>query len=304
MLWTAAAFVGVVAIGGANLVAVKYANGHMDPFFGSGLRFGVAGAILAVVAVVRRVPPPTRAELPGTALYGLLGFGGSMAFAYWALQDLPASVAGVILAGVPVMTLVLAAIQGLEPFRIRALLGGVITIAGVAVLLGGSGSATIPLRSVLAMAAGALCFSEAGIVIKRLPPCHAIAANGLGMLIGAAVLLTVSLIAGESWTLPTAAGAWVALAYLVVIGSIIVFWLYLVVLRGWSASRASYQFVLMPFAAALLAAGFLSEPITWRFVVGGLLALAGVFAGALAAPPPAVPASVAQEAMAQRCATT
>ncbi|MCC2629644.1 MAG: hypothetical protein K0S14_3294, partial [Thermomicrobiales bacterium] len=37
------------------------------------------------------------------------------------------------------------------------------------------------------------------------------------------------------------------MAYLVVIGSVVVFLLYLVVLRHWAASRASYGFVIIPF---------------------------------------------------------
>jgi len=37
-----------------------------------------------------------------------------------------------------------------------------------------------------------------------------------------------------------------AIAYLVVVGSVVVFLLYLVVLRYWAASRASYGFVIIP----------------------------------------------------------
>jgi hypothetical protein len=39
---------------------------------------------------------------------------------------------------------------------------------------------------------------------------------------------------------------WAAVGYLVVVGSVVVFVLYLVVLRYWTASRAAYAFVLIP----------------------------------------------------------
>lgn len=49
-----------------------------------------------------RVPKPTKHELTGTVFYGLLAFGGAMAFGYRSLQDLPATIGGLIIATVPV----------------------------------------------------------------------------------------------------------------------------------------------------------------------------------------------------------
>ena len=59
------------------------------------------------------------------------------------------------------------------------------------------------------------------------------------------------------------------------------FLLYLVVLRYWAASRASYGFVIMPFVTVLLSAWLDSEPVGVGLVLGGLLVLAGVYVGAL-----------------------
>src|SRR4029450_1737126 len=74
---------------------------------------------------------------------------------------------------------------------------------------------------------------------------------------------------------------WAAMAYLVVIGSVVVFLLYLVVLRYWAASRASYGFVIIPFVTVVLSAWLDNEPIGVGLVLGGLLVLAGVYIGAL-----------------------
>jgi drug/metabolite transporter (DMT)-like permease len=65
-----------------------------------------------------------------------------------------------------------------------------------------------------------------------------------------------------------------------VIGSV-GFLLYLVVLRYWAASRASYGFVIMPFVTVPLSAWLDSEPVGVGLVLGGLLVLAGVYVGAL-----------------------
>ena len=55
------------------------------------------------------------------------------------------------------------------------------------------------------------------------------------------------------------------MAYLVVVGSVVVFLLYLVVLRYWTASRASYGFVLIPIVTLVLSAWLDNEPMasTW-----------------------------------------
>jgi drug/metabolite transporter (DMT)-like permease len=74
---------------------------------------------------------------------------------------------------------------------------------------------------------------------------------------------------------------WVALAYLVVVGSVVVFLLYLVVLRYWTASRASYGFVIIPVVTLVLSAWLDNEQIGVGLVLGGLLVMAGVYVGAL-----------------------
>lgn len=67
-------------------------------------------------------------------------------------------------------------------------------------------------------------------------------------------------------------------------GSIGVFWLYVIVLHGWTASAASYQLVLIPLVTIVLSAWLQDEPITGAFAVGSILVLIGVYFGALRRP--------------------
>ena len=66
------------------------------------------------------------------------------------------------------------------------------------------------------------------------------------MAVGAVVLLALTAIFDEAYALPSSASTWAAQTSLVVAGSVGVFWLYVFVLRGWTASAASYQLVLIP----------------------------------------------------------
>jgi EamA-like transporter family len=139
----------------------------------------------------------------------------------------------------------------------------------------------VPVLSVLAVVGGAICFAQALVLIRRFPRVHPVTMNAIGMTAGAAVLLTASLVADEPIVLPHRPETWAAMAYLVVIGSVVVFLLYLVVLRYWAASRASYGFVIIPFVTVVLSAWLDNEPVGVGLVLGGLLVLAGVYVGAL-----------------------
>jgi drug/metabolite transporter (DMT)-like permease len=303
-LSTPLAFAGVVLLGGLNIVAVKFSNQDFDPFFGAGLRFALACAVFLLIAFIRKIPFPTGRSLIGALLYGFYGFVLAFGLAYWALQELPASVGGVIIAAVPLFTLLLAAVQRLEPFRWRGLAGGALAIVGIAVLIGNSGTSDVPVVSALAMVGGTLGLAQASIVIKKYPPCHPVAVNTIGVGVGAAALIPLSLLTGEEWSLSAGADSWLAIAYLVLLGSVGVFALFVFVLNRWPASRASYQFVLMPFVAAFAAAIVLDEPLGFSLAIGGAIVLVGVYLGALSSQPAPIPSEPDQEALAFRCSTT
>lgn len=119
------------------------------------------------------------------------------------------------------------------------------------------------------------------MLIRVFPPVHPITMNAVGMAVGAVVLLAVAVASNEPLTLPRQVETWLALGYLTVVGSIVVFVLYLVVLAYWPASRAVYIDVLIPPVAVALSAWLDHEPITLGLIGGGMLILAGVYIGAL-----------------------
>lgn len=81
--------------------------------------------------------------------------------------------------------------------------------------------------------------------------------------------------------LPSMAGTWLALVYLAVVGSVVVFSLQLLVLKYWSASRANYVFVVIPLVAIPLSAWVDDEQVGPGLLAGAALVAAGVHLGAL-----------------------
>jgi drug/metabolite transporter (DMT)-like permease len=99
--------------------------------------------------------------------------------------------------------------------------------------------------------------------------------------VGAVLLLLLSLFARESWDTPTSPSVWTALGYLVV-ASPFLFMLIVYVIGRWTATGASYQFVLFPIVAVVGGALLLGEDVTSSLLLGAPLVLAGVYVGALA----------------------
>lgn len=165
--------------------------------------------------------------------------------------------------------------------RAPAVVGGVLALAGVAVVSGASLGDGVPVASIAALVGAAVCMAEATVVARRFPAIHPLAANAVGMTVGAAVLIAGAAVAGEALSLPHRRETWLALAYLVPAGSVAVFSLFLFVVHRWGASRAAFADVLVPVTTAVLAAAILHEPLGRELVVGGAVILAGVYAGAL-----------------------
>jgi drug/metabolite transporter (DMT)-like permease len=278
---TIVAFALAVTLGGANFLAVRFSNAELEPFWGAGLRFALAALLFVAIAVALRLRSPRGRGLALTALYGVFSFGISYALMYWALVRVTAGVASVVLAAVPLATLLLAAAQGQERLRARGAIGGLLAIAGIAWMTLGPQDVVLPLAALVAMLAAVVSIAQSIILGKRLAANRPAMTNAVGMTTGAAVLFAVSAVAGEAWALPRQPAAVAAVAYLVTLGSVGLFVLVLLVVRRWTASATSYTFVLFPVVTLALGAWLADEPVTGQAVVGAALVMVGVWVGAL-----------------------
>jgi drug/metabolite transporter (DMT)-like permease len=286
---TLAAFVLGSVLAGGNGVAIRFSNRELDPLWGAGFRFILAAVLMLGLMAVLGVAMPRGRTFAAAVVFGLLQFAATYAFAYYALVQLHAGFGQILLALVPLMTLFLATAQRQEPFRLVALGGALLALAGVVVMSSAALEGSLPFLSVLAALASALCFAEAAVLVRWLPPVHPVALNAVGMTVGAIALVVSAWIAGETVELPDGSATWTAVAYLVTFGSVAVFLLYLYVLKRWVASRASYSFVVIPIVTVVLSAWLDDEPIGVGLALGGALVLLGVYVGALRAPEKAAP---------------
>jgi drug/metabolite transporter (DMT)-like permease len=278
---TLAAFIIGSVLAGGNGVAIRFSNRELDPLWGAGLRFVLSALLMFGLVAMLRVELPRGRALGGAVVFGLLQFGATYAFAYYALVELHAGFGQILLALVPLMTLFLAVAQRQERFSLTALGGALLALAGIVVMSSRAFEGSLPLLSVLAAIASALCFAEAAVLVRWLPPVHPVAMSAVGMTTGAVALVLAALVAGETLELPNRSATWSAVVYIATLGSVGVFLLYLFVLGRWIASRAAYSFVLIPIVTVVLSARLDDETLGIGLMLGGALVLAGVYVGAL-----------------------
>ncbi len=217
----------------------------------------------------------------GAIIFGTLTVGLAFILIAWGLVETPASIYQILMALVPLFTLFLSAIHGIESITRRGLFGSLLAVVGIAITVGGASTMDLSLPHIAAILIAAVFVAEGGVMIKKFPPNPPIMTNAIGMTTGAIILGITSLVSGEVWNIPTQTNTWVAFIYLVVFVTILAFMLYMFVLSRWTASGTSYGFVLVPLVTIVVASTLAGEEITLNFLIGAAFVLAGVIIGAL-----------------------
>jgi drug/metabolite transporter (DMT)-like permease len=267
-------------IWGSTWMVIKIGYGGLGPFNVAGLRFLVAGLVMASVARATRARwPQGSKEWTAVAIVGLLMFAGDYGLIYWAEQYIESGLTAVLFATLPLITLFIARAY-LPGERITAgkLASSVLALAGTVALFADrlrlDAAATRPMLAVLG---ATLCAAIASVVSKR--DAHDIPSaslNATSMLMGAAILLLTGLALGEGVRFPGDAGTWAAVAYLSLVGSVLAFLIYFSLLKTWSVMSLSFISVFTPVIALLLGFVFLGEPLTIGKIGGAVLILVAV----------------------------
>jgi drug/metabolite transporter (DMT)-like permease len=279
---TYAAFAGAVLIGGSNFIAVSLSNRELPPLFGAALRFALAALLFFLIARAWRVPITRGRAAAGPVLYGALGVGAAYALLYYALVELTAGTTSVILATVPLFTLVIAVLLGQERLSARGIAGGVLAVAGIAILSRGALGGDFGWAYLAAAVGGAVAIAASSVIARSCRNVHPVNMNAIGMSAGTVLLAIGSLVLGERWVLPRESQTIAAVGYLATLGSIGLFQLFLYVVKRLTASATVYAVATMPVVAVALGVVMLAQPVTLDVLAGGAVVMAAVYVGAVA----------------------
>jgi drug/metabolite transporter (DMT)-like permease len=274
------AFGAIYVLWGSTFLAIRIAVLEIPPFLAAGLRFFVAGSLLYSFMRVRGQPRPSPIEWRNLSLIGLCMFVLTYGPLFWAEQYVSSSVTAVIEATLPITTVTLE----IFVFRTQSLkwhvLGGVaLGFIGVALLLLGNGNQHLAVIPCVVILGAGLAWSCGAVFSGRLAlPASRPLTAGAEMLLGGSVLLGVSACSGELHPFPhMTVHALLAVAYLIVFGSLVAYTAYVWLLGRHSATRVSSHAYVNPLVAVALGYFAAGELVTARTLVAALLIVGSVF---------------------------
>ncbi len=267
--------------GGSAAAITRYLVGDADPVTLAILRWGIGIACLLPTAVILGVKWPPRRDWPAVATLGLCFFGLFFVLYNIAIGYTTAARASLALATLPLYTMVVGALLGIEPLSLRKTAGVCVAVLGVGAALATGLSAAPPgaWRGELIMTGAVLCMAFYNVLSR--PFIQRSSAPGfltVGMGAGAAALILVGSLTGSAAVLRGLSGAqWIAGVYLGIGGGALAFILWVMALERASPTRVASTMTVNPIAAGVLAATLLGEPITANLVLGLVAVFAGIW---------------------------
>ncbi|MFF8833576.1 EamA family transporter [Streptomyces sp. NPDC015131] len=279
-VWAALAIVYVVW--GSTYLGIRVVVETMPPFLSAGVRFVLAGVLLAALLAARKglgVLRVTRAQLTSAAVVGLLLLLGGNGLVVLAETSVPSGLAALLVAIVPAWVVVLRTAFGERPGP-GAYAGVLLGLAGLAVLTLPGLSGDVRIGGVLTVVVASVLWSAGSFSASRVPmPANPFTASAYEMVAGGLGCLLLGLLRGEHHGLDAAAisgRSWAAFAYLVVFGSLVAFTAYAWLLQSAPLSLVATYAYVNPVVAVALGALILGEAVTWPIALGGAVVVAGV----------------------------
>ncbi len=274
----------VYVVWGSTYLAIRWGLETIPPFTMASLRYLVAGSILLAAAKAKGAPPVRLADLRPAVVTGALmllcGNGGVV----WSEQRIASGLAALLVAVEPLFIVLLQATLPQEKRRPsgRAIVGVGLGIAGVVVLVGPSrlGGERADLAGAAAVLFAAFAWALGSLLSRHFaPPPSPLQATALQMLSGGALLGAASVAFGEAARFSPAAvstKSLLAVAYLVVFGSIVAFTAYVWLLRAASPALVSTYAFVNPVVAVFLGWLLAGEDVSARTVVAAAVIVGAV----------------------------
>ena len=236
-------------IWGSTYLAIKWALVSFPPLFQMGTRFVAAGLILGLFMAGRGARWPSRTEWRSAFILGALMLGGGYGATALAQTSISSGLVVAFIAVVPALVALGQWPYGVRPSG-RETAGIALGLVGVLMLTRGQGfGASLPGLLAISVACVTWCTGSIWALHglpggRKLTLAPGAAGYASQMLVGGALLLSASWVAGEQPTFPPDSRALLCWAYLVVAGSLMGFSAYMLLLqRSGAALASSYTFV-------------------------------------------------------------
>ena len=293
----------VYVVWGSTYLAIRVGVETMPPLLMAAARSLVAGLIMFPLGLRRRRSAPLASRWPSRVQWRWCATAGVLLLVGQGVvgvaeRTIPSGLAALLVATVPLWLLGLDAGLNRARLGLAPLAGLLLGLAGVALLssvglssLGGASGGRVPvsIAGVLTVVGAAGLWALGTMTARRGTfPASPVLATGMELLAGGAALLILAAATGEFGSLHlghVSARSWIALGYLIVIGSIVAFSAYGIAIRALpTATVATYAYV-NPVIAVLLGALILGEQLTPAMIGGGVLVVGAVVLVVRRSPP-------------------
>jgi drug/metabolite transporter (DMT)-like permease len=269
------------SFGGSAAAITRYLVVGADPIALAILRWGIGFLCLLPCALFLGVKWPPRRDWPAVAALGICFFGLFFIFYNIAVGYTTAARASLALATLPLHTMVVGALLGIEPLTLRKSVGVGVAVFGVAGALAAGLSAAPPgaWRGELIMTGAVFCMAFYNVWSRPfMQRSSALGFLTVGMGAGAAMLVLVGLATGSLAALGNLnTPQWIAGIYLGIGGGALAFILWVMALQRTTPTRVAATMTVNPLAAGLLATQLVGEPITPNLLFGLVAVFSGIW---------------------------
>jgi len=278
------AFAIIYFVWGSTFLAIRIGVQEVPPFLLAGMRFVIAGSVLFAWMRAKGAAFPSMREWRSVSLLAVLFFVLDYGLVFWAEVRVPSGITAVMMATIPVF-MALSEILILRTQRLTLRLGSalLVGIGGVAVLVSRSasfGDAPINTFGAVALLVASISWALGSALTRKLPlPSDKAMSSGAQMLVGGVLLTLTAASLGEFRGFHVQAvsqRAWIALAYLIVAGSIIAFTAYVWLIHHESPTKVGTYAYVNPVVAVVLGYYFAGEALSLRTIAGTTLILVSV----------------------------
>ena len=281
---TLLAFGIIYIVWGTTYLAIRVGVREVPPFLLAGMRFFIAGGVLFGWTIAKGERSPTARQWLSACFIAILIFVFDYGLLFWAEQRVPSGVAAVMLATIPVFIAISEIIfLRTQKLTVRLALALSIGICGVAVLMSRSlnlSGAPIDKMGAVALIVASISWSLGSVLTRKvtLPPSK-VMSSGAQMLAGGVFLGLAAAALGEFRGFhlsEVSRGAWLALLYLIVAGSIVGFTAYVWLIHHESPTKVGTYAYVNPVVAVLVGYFLGGEALGLRTILGTLFVLTSV----------------------------
>ncbi|MFT3827517.1 MAG: EamA family transporter [Chitinophagaceae bacterium] len=282
------AFASIFIIWGSTFLAITYGLQGFPPFILSALRFLVAGSLLVGWRILKGERLSSWKDLGRNAIAGILILGGGTGLVAWSEQYVSSSEAAIVAATAPFWFIALDAKNRKQYLADKFIIIGLITgFAGLLLFFKGSFGEAAPatdaglrITAFVVLGISSLSWVLGSLYSRNFPAKGSTVMNAAQQLLAGGVASMIVSMVRHEWTgfsfAAVPAQAWMGLAFLVVMGSVVAYLSYIWLLTIKPPALVSMHTYINPVVAVLIGWLFMSEMIAPAQIAALGIILAGV----------------------------